>query len=151
MEILDSMSLSSRTETVGVDSLEQIIHDSSFLSTLLGFSLRNDFDWGSFLVSLFVNLGLLLFLCLHLLDVSVSDLFLGDFEELVSGGMVLFLLSSDIVKRHTDYSLLNSGGSSGSLLLDVFNLDLLVESSRCLGPGKLNRFDLLVEKSSCFG
>ena len=145
------MSLSSRTENVGVDSLEQIIHDSSFLSTLLGFSFWNVLDWSSFLLDCLVHFSLFLLLGLHLFDVSISDFFFGNFKEFVSCGVVLLLLSSDFIEGHADNSLLDSGSSSGSLLLDVFNLDFLVESSGSLGPGKLDWLDLLVEKSSGFG
>jgi hypothetical protein len=103
------------------------------------------------LLGLLVDLGLVLFLDLHLFDVSISDFFFGNFKELVSSSVVLLLSSSDFIEGHADNSLLDSGSSSGSLLLDVFNLDFLVESSGGLGPCKLDRLDLLVEKSSGFG
>ena len=127
---------------------------SSFLSTLLDFGFWSGFCWGLFLSGLLGELGLvnlLGFLGLHLLDVSISDLFFGSFDVLVSGGVIFLLSSSDFVKGHTYNSLLNSGGSSGSLLLDVFNLNFLVESSGCLGPSKLDGLDFLVEKTSSLG
>ena len=144
------MPLFVRTEDLGFDSLEQIIHDSSSLSGLDALSFWSSLlgGWG------FGGWGLVLlasadgFLDLHLFDVSLSDFFLGSIESLISGGGVLGSLSSDFIERHTDNGLLDSGGSSGSLLLDVFDLDFLVESSGGLSPGELDWLDLLVEKRS---
>ena len=104
-------------------------------------------DW-SFGGSSLVVLGLSSFLLLHLLHVSGLELLLGGVESLVSSGFVLSSLSLDLIEGHTNDGLLDSGGLSSSLLLDVLDLDLLVISSRGLGPGELNWLDFLVEQSS---
>ena len=85
------------------------------------------------------------------LDVSFTHFLLGGIESLVSGGVVFLLSSSDFIERHADNSLLDSGCSSGSLLLNIVDLNLLVEPSGGLGPGKLNWLDSLVEKGSSLG
>ena len=104
-------------------------------------------DW-SFGGSSLVALGCSSFLLLHLLHVSGLQLLLGGVESLVSSGFVLSSLSLDLIEGHTNDGLLDSGGLSSSLLLDVLDLDLLVISSRGLGPGELNWLDFLVEQSS---
>ena len=83
---------------------------------------------------------------LHLLEVSVLDFLLGGLESGISGFDVLASLSLDLIKGHTNNGLLDSSGSLGSLLLNVNNLGLFVESSRSLSPSELNWLDSLVEK-----
>merc|ERR1712127_797960 len=105
----------------------------SFWSSLLG-----DWSFGGWgLVLLATGNG---FFSLHLFDVSLSDFFLSSIGSLISGGGVLGSLSSDFIEGHTN-----------NVLLDVFDLDFLVESSGGLGPGELDWLDLLVEKSSSLG
>jgi hypothetical protein len=142
------MPLFAKTEEAGFDSLEQIIHDcsslsfASFASFWCGGSLGS-WSFGGSGGVLFSTWGS--FLGLHLFDVSFSDLLLGSLKSLISGGGVLSSSSSDFIKRHTNNGLLDSGSSSCSLLLDVFDLDFLVESSGSLSPSKLDWLDLLVE------
>ena len=95
-------------------------------------------------------LGLLLLLLLHLLDVSILQVLLGGLEVGISDLGVFVSLSLDLIEGHADNSLLNLGGSSGPLLLEVKNLGLLVESSGSLGPGKLDGLNSLVVKASFF-
>ena len=94
--------------------------------------------WGGFLILSLVKFSL------ELLLVSVLQSLLSSFNILVSGASILLSLSLDVIKGHTDNRLLNSGLSSSSLLLDVFNSNFLVESSGSLGPSKLDWLDSLV-------
>ena len=100
-------------------------------------------------------LGLLgfvdLLLLLDFLDVSVLDVLLGSLNGLISGGSILASLSLDFLETHADHGLLDSGGLSSSLLLDVVNSDFLILSSPGLGPGQLDWLDILVIKGSSFG
>lgn len=101
--------------------------------------------------SRFGHLSFFRLLLLHLLDVPVLELLLGGLEGLVSGGGILVPLSLDLVETHTNHGFLDSGRSSGSPLLNVFNLYLVVESSGSLCPSELHWLDSLVIERSRLG
>jgi hypothetical protein len=101
--------------------------------------------------SVLLDLGSFGLLSLHLLEVSVLKIFLGGFEIGISDLSIFTSLSLDLIKGHTDDSLLDSCSSSGSLLLEFTDSGLLVESTGSLGPGQLDWLNLLVEQTSCLG
>ena len=98
------------------------------------------------LLGLALDLGRFLLLLIHLFLVAVFDFLLLLVEVLVSGAGVFGLSSLDLLKSHADDGLSYSSCFSSSFLLDFIDFNLLVKSSPCLGPGKLNWLDFLVIK-----
>ena len=122
----------------------------SLLAALLnlGSSLNVLRGWGLLLSDL---LALLDALCFDLLLVAGFHLLLCGLELLLAFLGLLIFSSHDLVETHADDGLLYAGGLSGSALGNLVHLDLLVEASPGLGPGKLHGLLALVEKGGNFG
>lgn len=115
----------------------------SFLATLLDFLLWSSLGNWLLLLSRLVDLLLGSFLFLHLLSISLLKKLLGGVQLSISLGVIFGSSSLDFVEAHTNDGSSNFLSSSGSFLLDVFDLYFLVESSGSLCPSELHRLDSL--------
>ena len=91
---------------------------------------------------------LLVELLLLLLEVAIFQILFGLLKIGITFIFLFITLLLDLLKRHADDSLLEAGGFSSLLTLDLVNLDFLIESPPGLGPGELDWLNLLVVKGS---
>merc|ERR1712183_484937 len=103
----------------------------------------------SSLASVLLHLRLLSLLSLHGLGFAVLDRLLGSNVGLVSVLTRLGLLSADFFDGHANDGLLDAGGLTGALLLNIVNFNLLVIGSPGKSPSELVRLGLLVEEATC--
>ena len=125
---------------------------SSSLATLRDLGFRDVLGDGLILGA--TNLALLLSFSL-LLSFRLLLAFLDGLLLLLELSITSFRLLSasalDVLKAHTNDSLLDAGSLASLLTLDDIGLQFLVETTPSLSPRKLDGFDLLVEQRSRFG